>query len=80
MATISIQVQCPDLLWVSLPFELVCDDPRNTVLMVLCHFLITEKTNRGSNQRVGKYGGDGLGYRDDEVRVSYVWDERGGEN
>jgi len=33
MATISIQVQCPDLLWVLLPFELVCDDPRNTVLI-----------------------------------------------
>ena len=30
---INVQVQCPVLLWVWLQFELVCDDPRNTVLM-----------------------------------------------
>ena len=29
---INIQVQCPMLLWVWLQFELVCDNPRNTVL------------------------------------------------
>ena len=36
MATIIIQVQCPVLLWVViwLQFELVCDDPSNTVLMM----------------------------------------------
>jgi len=34
MATISIQMQCPVLLWVWLQFELVCDDPRNTALMM----------------------------------------------
>ena len=27
-----IEVQCPTLLWVWLQFELVCDDPRTTVL------------------------------------------------
>ena len=68
MATISIQVRCPDLLWVLLPFELVCDDPRNTCSAddAVSLSLVTEKTNQGSDQRVGKYGGDGLGYRDDE--------------
>jgi len=31
--------------------------------------------------RDGKYCGGGLlGYGDDEVRVSRVWEERGGEN
>jgi len=36
MATIIIQVQCPVLLWVViwLQFELVCNDPSNTVLMM----------------------------------------------
>jgi len=30
---ISIQVQCPVLLWIWLHFELMSDDPRNTVLI-----------------------------------------------
>jgi len=35
MATINIHwVQCPVLLWVWQQFDLVCDDPRNTVLMM----------------------------------------------
>jgi len=56
---INIQVQCPVLLWVWLQFELVCDDPRNTVVIFplpLSHYCLEgEDLNK-----VGKYCGDGL--------------------
>jgi len=32
---INIQEQCPALLWVWLQYELVCDDPRNTILITV---------------------------------------------
>ena len=63
MVTINIQVQCPVLLWVWLQiFELLCDDPRNTVLM----------TKEEMRRFAKYYGSDLLGHRDDEVRVSDV--------
>ena len=43
-------------------FELLCDDPRNTVLM----------TKEEMRRFAKYYGSDLLGHRDDEVRVSDV--------
>ena len=37
-ATVNVQMQCQVVLQVWVRFELVCDDPKNTVLMM--HFLI----------------------------------------
>ena len=55
-----------------LQFESVCDDTRNTVLMMpplLSHYSIDEDRER--DEKVGKYCGGGLlGYRDDEVHES----------
>ena len=43
--------------------------------MFLINCSLEEDQRRG-----GKHCGDGLlGYGDDEVRVSHVWEERGGE-
>ena len=63
--TMNIQVQCPVLLWVWLQFELVRDDPRNTVLMMpplLSHILWGEETGE-ENRKLANTGL--LGYRDD---------------
>jgi len=60
-----------------LQFELVPDDPRNTVLMMspsLSYYSFEGEVEFwGRDQKVEKYCGDGLlGYRDDDVRVSHV--------
>jgi len=51
------------------------------VLMVppsLSHYSLGEQ-DQGRDEKVSKYCGNGLlGYRD-EVRVSHVWEDRGGE-
>jgi len=60
------------LLWVGYNFELVCDDPRNTVLMMPPSFSL-EAEDRRRDEKVGNYSGG-------KVRMSYVWEERGGEN
>ena len=81
MATLNniMQLQCP-VLWVWLQFELVCDYPRNTVLVMppsLSHYSL-EGEDPGRDEKVGncKYCGDGLlGYGDDKVKVSCVWEE-----
>ena len=73
-----MQCQVVPLVWVQ--FELVCDDPKNTVLMMppsLSHWSL-EGDDRGWDERVGIHCGDGLlGYGEDEVRVSHVWEDRG---
>ena len=64
-----------------LEIELVCDDPRNTMLMMpssLSHYCL-EGEAQGRDEKVGKYCEDGLGYGDYEVRVSRVWEETGGK-
>ena len=46
---INIQVQRPVLLWIWLHFELMCDDPRNTVLMMppsFSHYYLEEDGGR----------------------------------
>ena len=73
MATMNMQVQCPVLLWVWLQFELVCDDPRNIVLMIhpsLSHYCLEDQ--KRDEEVCKKYGDDLLGCGDDEVRVSHV--------
>ena len=60
------------LLWVWLQFELVCDDPRNTVLM-MPPSLSLEAEERRRDEKVGNYSGG-------QVRMSCVWEERGGKN
>ena len=72
MTTVNIQVECPVLLWVWLQFELVCDDPRNTVLM-MPPSLSLEAEERRRDEKVGNYSGG-------KVRMSCVWEERGGKN
>jgi len=70
------------LVWVWLQFELVCDDPRNTVLIMhpsLSHFSFEGEDQRRDEEVCKCYGDDFLGYGDDEVRVSDVWEEREGE-
>jgi len=62
------------LLWVWLQFdhELVCDDPRNTMLMMppsLSYYSLHQR-------RDGKHcGNDLFGNRNDELRVSPVWEK-----
>ena len=59
----------------------MCDDPRNTLLIIHPSLSDYSLEDRGRDEKVGQYCGDGLlGYRDNEVRVSRVWEERGGEN
>jgi len=46
---INIKVQCPVLLWIWLHFELMCDDSRNTVLMMppsFSHYYLEEDRGR----------------------------------
>ena len=70
---INIHVQCPVLLWVWLQFELVCDDPRNTVVMTPPSISHIEGEDWGRDEKVGKDCRDGIpGCGDDEVRVSRV--------
>ena len=56
-------------------------DPRKTVLMVplsLSYYSLEGEDHR-EDEKVDKFCGDGLlGYGDDEVRVSHVWEEGGG--
>ena len=48
------------------------------VPLSLSHYSL-EGENRGQDEKVGKYCGDGLlGHGADEVRVSHVWEEGGG--
>ena len=59
-----------------LQFELLCDDPKNIVLMMppSLHYSLEEDPKR--DEKVGKYLRDGLlGYGDDKVRLNIVWEE-----
>ena len=60
--------------------EIVCDDPETWWLMMpqsLSHYSL-EGEDRGKDKKVVKDCGDGLlGHREDEVRVSCVWEKRG---
>jgi len=70
------QVQCPVLLSVWLRFEMVCDDPSNMMPPLLCHHCL----GGGRDRKVWKYCRDSfLGCGDDEVRVSHIYEEKGGE-
>ena len=74
-------VQHPVLLWVCLQFELVCEDQRKTMLTVPpITFSIFFRSRRSrTDVKDGKYFGNGLlEYGDDDVKVSHVWDDRGG--
>ena len=78
MVTMNIQVQCPVLLWVWLQFELVCDDPRNTVLVMpplLSHTLWGEKSGEENTKLANTVEMASL----DTEMISCVWEERRGE-
>jgi len=61
-------------------YNLVCDDPRITVLHHFLDHHSLEGKDQGRDEKVGKCCGDGLlGYRNDEVRVSHVGGKRRGE-
>ena len=62
--------------------ELVCDDSRNTMLMMvqsLSRYSLEGEDQRRHEEVCKMLWKLPLGHRDDEVRVSDVWDERGKE-
>ena len=73
MATINIH---PVLLWVWLQLVII---QRVLIMPPLTFPLLSIRRRQRRSKKVCNYCGDGiLGYGDDEVRVSHVWEE--GEN